>query len=340
MAITRRQALIGTATGAAGLAGLSAATRAQALTEIRISHQWRQQTDARDRGARMFAEEVRKRAPELRFRIYPNRSLIANPIAQFDAMLAGSLEMAVFPITYGVGKVPEFSIGIMPGTVKSVDQAMRLKGSAFHKRFQEVAMEGGIRLVTWWWTPGGFASRERPITGPDSVQGMRMRAADPTFELMLKEAGASVVSMPSTEIYPAMQSGVLNATLTSAETFVSMRIYEQTRHATIGGPNTLWMLLQPLVISTQAWRQLTPAQQRAFDEAADVVDAWFAKEQEEAAEKAVEAFRKANNEVRGLTDQEYAQWVALARRTAWAEFARSTRHGKELLDLLTQSLSS
>ena len=205
------------------------------------------------------------------------------------------------------------SIGIMPGTIKSVEQAMRIKGSAFHRRFQEIAMEGGIRIVTWWWTPGGFASRDRAIGGPDTVQGLKMRAADPTFELMLKEAGASVVSMPSTEIYPAMQSGVLNATLTSAETFVSMRIYEQTRYATIGGPNTLWMLLQPLVISTQAWNRLTPAQRQAFDEAADVADAWFAREQEEAAANAAEAFRKA------VAEEGYKQASDQAFNTAsWA----------------------
>lgn len=338
MRISRRHAVLGTG-AATALAGLPRAGHAQALTDLRISHQFRQQTDARDKGARLFADEVRKRAPELRFRIYPNRSLISNPNAQFDAMLAGSLEMAVFPITYGVGKVPEFSIGIMPGTIRSLDQAMKIKGSAFHRRFQEIAMEGGIRLVTWWWTPGGFASREHAIGGPQTVQGMKMRAADPTFELMLKEAGASVVSMPSTEIYPAMQSGVLNSTLTSAETFVSMRIYEQTKFATIGGPNTLWLLLQPLVISTQAWNRLTPAQQKAFDEAADIADVWFAKEQQDAAAVAVEAFKKANNEVRGLSDAEYAAWVELAKRTAWAEFARSTKHGKELLDLLAQALA-
>ncbi len=329
------------------LAGMSGATLvavatplcAQTGSEIRISHQWRQQSDARDRGARLFVEEVRKRAPELRFRIYPNRSLISNPIAQFDAMLSGSLEMAVFPITYGVGKVPEFSIGIMPGTIRSIDQAMRLKGTPFHRRFQEIAMEGGIRLITWWWTPGGFASRDRAIGAPETVSGLRMRAADPTFELMLKEAGASVVSMPSTEIYSALQSGVLNATLTSAETFVSMRLYEQTRYATIGGPNTLWMLYQPLVMATTVWNRLTPDQQRAIDEAANVADEWFAREQTDAAEKAVEAFTRAGNQVRGLTDTEYAAWVALARRTAWEEFARSTRHGRELLDLLIKALA-
>lgn len=76
------------------------------------------------------------------------------------------------------------------------------------------------------------------MRGPDSVKGTRMRTADPTFELMPNCAEASVASMPSTEIYPAMQSGVLTSTLTSAERFGSMRIYEQTKFATIGGPNT------------------------------------------------------------------------------------------------------
>ena len=283
----------------------------------------------------MFAAEVTKVAPSIKFRIYPNRSLISSPGAQFDAMLNGSLEMAVFPITYGVGKVPEFSIGIMPGTVRSVDQAMKLKNSPFHTRLQEIAMEGGVRIIGWWWTPGGFASSEKPITGPDSVAGLKLRAADPTFELMLKDAGASVVSMPSTEIYPAMQSGVLNATLTSAETFVSMRIYEQTKFATIGGPNTLWMLLQPLVISRSAWEGLSPAEQKAMTAAADKADTWFAGEQKTAAADAAKAFEKTGTKVHQMTEAEYAAWVALAKDTAWKAFADDTKHGAELLKLLT-----
>ena len=335
--LTRRAVTSGV--GFAALSGaLPGGANAQAERQIRISHQWRQGTDARDKAARLFAAEAAKLAPDLKFRIYPNRSLISSPVAQYDAMLNGSLEMAVFPITYGVGKVPEFSIGIMPGTIRSIDQAMKLKGSPFHKRFQEVAMEGGIRILSWWWTPGGFASSERAITGPDSVAGLRIRAADPTFELMLKEAGASVVSMPSTEIYPAMQSGVLNATLTSAETFVSMRIYEQTKFATIGGPNTLWMLLQPLVISRKAWEALSPTQQQAMEKAADISDAWFAKEQQTAAADAEAAFTKAGTKVHHLTDAEYAAWVALAKKTAWQSFSKDTPHGGELLDLLNKSL--
>ena len=59
-----------------------------------------------------------------------------------------------------------------------------------------------------------------------------MRVADPYSEVVLQEAGASVQAMPSSEIYTALQTGVLDGLLTSSQSYVSMRIFEQTNHAT------------------------------------------------------------------------------------------------------------
>ncbi|MBI3706119.1 MAG: TRAP transporter substrate-binding protein DctP [Proteobacteria bacterium] len=309
---------------------------AASAQDFKISHQWRQDTDARDRATRVFVEEATKRDPHLRFRIFPGSTLIANPFAQLDAIQNGSLDMAVFPLTYGASKASELSIAIMPGTVSSLEHAQRLKGTRFHDRLQDVAAKLGFRIVTWWWTPGGFATKSRVIGGPDTVKGLSMRAADPTFESMLRAAGAAVINMPSTEIYSALQSGVLNGALTSAETFVSMRLYEQTQHATVGGAFTLWMLMQPLVMSTAAWDRLTPQQKKVFKAAADRSDEYFLGTQREANERMAAAFTTAGAKVRGLTKEEYVAWVDLAKKTAWVEFANSTAAGKELLDLLTQ----
>jgi TRAP-type C4-dicarboxylate transport system substrate-binding protein len=303
--------------------------------EIKISHQWKANVDGRDRAARLFVQEVNKQDPGIKFRIYPAQSLGIKPVAQLDALQNGTLEMAVFPMSYAVGKAPEFSIIIMPGTVSSLDHAMRMKGTPFHKKLQEVAHANGIHIVSWWWTPGGFATKDREVTGPASVDGLKLRAADPTFEVMMKAAGASVVSMPSTEIYPSLQSGVINATLTSAETFVSMRLYEQTKFATVGG-NDLWMLLQPLVMSKQHWDKLTPKQQQIFEQAADKSDVFFTGLQKEATNKMADAYRKAGAKVRELSDSEYAEWVALAKKTSWPEYESKSPMAKELLGLIQQ----
>jgi len=305
-----------------------------AAQEIKISHQWKANVDGRDRATRVFVDEVRKKDPNIKFRIYPAQSLGIKPVAQFEALQNGTLEMAVFPMSYAVGKAQEFSVTIMPGTISNLDHAMRMKGTPFHQKLQALAHKHGVHIVTWWWTPGGFASKDRPIGGPDTVTGLKMRAADPTFELMLKEAGSSVINMPSSEIYPALQSGVLNATLTSAETFVSMRLYEQTNNATVGGDYNLWMLLQPLVMSKQHWDKLTPAQQKIFEEAANKSDEFFLGLQREATDKMKEAYEKAGAKVRQMTKAEFDAWLELAKKTSWPDFAAKSPEAKDLLDAL------
>lgn len=302
--------------------------------EIKISHQFKANADARDLATREFVKEVNQRDANLKFRIYPAQSLGIKPIAQLDALQNGTLEMAVFPMSYAVGKAQEFSIIIMPGTVPTLEHAMKLRGTPFQKKLQDLAHANGIHIVTWWWTPGAFATKDREISGPKSVEGLKLRAADPTFESMLKSAGASVVNMASTEIYPALQSGVLSGALTSAETFVSMRLYEQTKMATLPGQYSLWMLLQPLVMSKQHWDKLTPAQQKIFEEAAAKSDEFFLGTQREAVKDMAEAYKKAGGKVREMTQAEYDQWVALAKDTAWKEFAAKSATGKDLLDAL------
>jgi len=319
-------------TAAVALAALASA--GAVAQEIKISHQFKANADGRDLATREFVKEVNARDPSLKFRIYPAQSLGIKPVAQLDALQNGTLEMAVFPMSYAVGKAQEFSIIIMPGTVPTLEHAMKLRGTAFQKKLQDLAHANGIHIVTWWWTPGAFATKDREIAGPASVQGLKLRAADPTFEAMLKAAGASVVNMASTEIYPALQSGVLSGTLTSAETFVSMRLYEQTKMATLPGKYSLWMLLQPLVMSKQHWDRLTPAQQKIFEEAALKSDEFFLGLQREAVGDMEKEYRKAGAKVREMTQAEYDQWVALAKDTAWKEFAARSATGKDLLDAL------
>jgi TRAP-type transport system periplasmic protein len=324
---TRLGTALGLAVFAAGFA---------AAQEIKISHQWKANTDGRDQATRVFVQEVNKADPNLKFRIFPAQSLGIKPVAQLDALQNGTLEMAVFPMSYAVGKAAEFSVIIMPGTVPTLDHAMKLKGTPFHDSLQKLANDHGIHIVTWWWTPGGFATKDREITGPKSVEGLKLRAADPTFEIMLKAAGASVVSMPSTEIYPSLQSGVLSGTLTSAETFVSMRLYEQTKYATVPGNYSLWMLLQPLVMSKQHWDKLTPEQKKVFQAAADKSDEFFLGLQRKSVQEMKDAYLKSGAKVHEMTRAEYDQWVALAKDTSWKEFASKSPRAKELLDTLMQ----
>ena len=186
---------------------------------IRISHQWPGGTidkgDFRDRLSRLFAQKVgEKTGGALKFEIYPASALFkAGP--QYDAMLKGALDMSVYPLDYAAGKIPQFSITLMPAVVKDHSQAMRWKDAPIGKEIEKLSEENGMKIITWAWCGGGMAGKAKPLIKPEDMQNVKIRAAGKMFEKMLHASGAGISSMPSSEIYFALQTGVLDACMTS-----------------------------------------------------------------------------------------------------------------------------
>ncbi|MCL4766836.1 MAG: TRAP transporter substrate-binding protein DctP [Hyphomicrobiaceae bacterium] len=303
------------------LLGAAWLSQAAAAREFRISHQWSADIDARDRAARVFVAEVQKRLPGITFSIHPRSSLGIKPAEQFDAMTDGRAELAIYPLFYASKKVPEFSIGLLPGVPANTELALLLKGSEFEEKVQALAMEKGVRILTWWWLGGGIASRTQEIGGPETVREMSIRTGDKAFDLMMQAAGGDTPSMASTEIAKKMGSGELDSALTSYESFVSFRIYEHAKHATLGGFG-IWTSFQPLIMSRAAWESLSPKEQQAFEEAAEISDAYFEGTQRDALQMAVEAFTKAGANVKELTFEEYAAWLNVAKVSSWEEYQK------------------
>ena len=193
--------------------------------ELKISHQWAAEIDARDRAARIFVREVQSRLPEMSFQIYPQLALKLKAEEQFDALQSAKIEMSVYPLPYAVKKIPEFSLAVLPGLFPSVDAARALKNS-------KVSNANGVHILAWWWVPGGFVTRNREIGGPETVKGLRLRGGDPLFDLMLSRAGATPVDLTSNELYAAMQAGKLDGALTSYETFrTAVRVSTSMRNS-------------------------------------------------------------------------------------------------------------
>jgi len=298
--------------------------------EIRISHHYDDVADARGRATRIFVEEAQKRAPDLKFRIYPKLSLGLTSVGQLDALQSGQLEMALLPFSYAAEKIPEASLALLPGLVPSLELAQRLKSTELYDRLQEIAQANGVRIITWWWSPGGFATKARPITSPESVTGLRMRAADPIFERMLQSAGAQTSQIPLPAIRSALEQGTLDGLLTAYESFVSLGLADQLKFATVGEP-TIWMLFHPLLVANSTWEQLLPAQQAAINAAAEVAEAYFDTTQREAEQRLIRTAQANDVAIRQLTRPEYESWLELARRTAWADYVRKSPHARQLL---------
>jgi len=313
-------------------------TKAPAPQILKISHQWPggsiDKGDFRDRLCRIFAQKVEERTSgALKFEIYP-ASVLFKPQAQYDAMLKGALDMCVFPLDYAAGKVPQFSITLMPCIVKDHYQAMKWKDAPIGKEIERICEENGIKILTWAWCGGGIASRVKPVRLPEDMRGLKARAAGKMFEKMLHEgAGAAITSMPSSEIYFALQTGVLDACLTSSSSFESYRLYEQVQYYTSPRKTAIWYMLEPLVIATATWKKLSPEHQKVMVEVGKELEKFALAEAIKDDSEVTELFRQKGVQVYDMTPEDFQVWLEVSKKTAWKEFAEKVKGGKELLDM-------
>lgn len=305
--------------------------------KIRISHQWSAQTDARDRAARIFAAEVQKRAPSVAVTVHPRSELGIGPLEQYDAMVDGRIEAAIFPLFYVSPQIPEVSVTLMPGVPGTIEQAALLKGTEFHKRLQAVVEAKGFRILSWWWLKGGMVSIDDEIGSSDDMQGVHVRSGDALFDLMFAKAGAVPMIMPSTQIAGEMRAGRLNVAQASLETLLSMKLQSVARSAVIGG-NALYISLHPLMISTRAWAALSDVERKAVEAAVEVADREFVKSQAKIEAQAVAAFDMAGVKTRAMKYEEYERWLRIAQQTSWIAYSKQSAASGELLQALLTSL--
>ncbi|MGQ7793271.1 TRAP transporter substrate-binding protein [Faunimonas sp. B44] len=318
------------------LYGLIAATAfvgvAEAQTTLRASHQWPTgKGDVRDEMVQIIAREVEKANVGLAIQVFGNASLF-KPNDQWGALTRGQLDMSAFPLDYASGRIPQFSATLMPGLVRNHERAQRMNDSDFMQDIKKLIEDEGVIVVSDAWLAGAFASKKGCITSPDTIKGQVTRAAGPAFEQMLAAAGASISSMPSSEIYTGMQTGVLDATNTSSGSFVSYRLYEQVKCLTAPGENAIWFMYEPILMAKSSFDKLTPEQQKALMDAGQVAEDFFVEEAQKIDQEMIDVFKQNNVEVVEMSKEDYDAWLKVAQESSYKHFSENVPGGKELIE--------
>ena len=258
--------------------------------------------------------------------------------AQFSSMRKGALDMALIPLSYAGGEIPEVNIGLMPGLVVSYEQAYGWKNKPVGVELDRLLKEKGVVLISWIWQAGGVASRSKPIVEPEDAKGMKVRGGSREVDMILKEAGAAVVTLPSNEIYAAMQTGAMDAAMTSSTSFMSFHLEEIAKALTTGRTGAYWFMLEPLMMSKAIFDAL-PKEQR---DTIMAVGAELEKFALEAAKKddqeVAKVYQKAGAKVVDLSPATIKKWQAIARETAWKDYASKNAGCAKLLALAEQTL--
>ncbi|MCK1716535.1 TRAP transporter substrate-binding protein DctP [Bradyrhizobium sp. 141] len=337
MRISRRQAL---ALGIAAPALLRFG-EARAATALKISHQFPGGTategDFRDRLCRRFAALIQERSKGgMTAEIYPGSSLMKTN-AQVSAMRKGALDMSLIPISYAGGDLPELNIGLMPGLVTGYDEGLGWKNKPIGQEFSKFLAAKGLVIITWIWQAGGVASRARPLVEVGDAKGMKVRGGSREMDLVLQAAGASVLSLPSNELYAAMQTGACDAALTSSTSLTSFRLEELAKHLTTGRAKSYWFMLEPLVMSKAVFDRLSSEERDIIISVGAELEGFGRAAAVEDDVRVAKVYQAAGATVHDLSDKTVQAWRELARDTAWKDYANKNENCARLIKLAMEA---
>jgi TRAP-type C4-dicarboxylate transport system substrate-binding protein len=167
---------------------------------------------------------------------------------------------------------------------------------------------------------------------------MKVRGGSREMDLILKEAGAAVVTLPSNEIYAAMQTGAMDAAMTSSTSFMSFRLEEVAKALTTGRDKAYWYMFEPLMISKAVFERLSKEQQGIIMAVGAEMEQ-FALKAAQTDDVAVAAvYQKAGAKVVDLDAAVVKKWQDIARATAWKDFAGRNASCANLLKLAEKLL--
>ncbi|MFC0249713.1 C4-dicarboxylate TRAP transporter substrate-binding protein [Citricoccus parietis] len=101
-----------------------------------------------------------------------------------------------------------------------------------------------------------------PVTDLGEAAGKRIRTTGPSWDSEVRELGMVPVSMPVSEVYEALQRGVIDCAAASPKIVTAFGLWEVAKHYTslqLSGQNTEFV-----VMNLKTWNNLSEEQQRAI----------------------------------------------------------------------------
>jgi TRAP-type C4-dicarboxylate transport system substrate-binding protein len=248
-------------------------------------------------------------------------------------MRKGALDISLYPLPYAGGELPETNIALMPGLVSTYDQGMHWRTSPVGKALADFLADKGIIILSWVWQAGGVASRSRPIVAPEDAKGLKVRGGSREMDMVLQTAGAAVLSVPSNELYAAMQTGACDAGITSSTSLISFRLEEVAKSLTSGAKASYWFMLEPLLMSKSIFDGLPKNQQDIILTLGKELEVFGRKGAQEDDAEVSKVYAKAGAKVSELDAATVAKWRDIARDTAWKDYGAKTAMSANLLKL-------
>jgi C4-dicarboxylate-binding protein DctP len=300
---------------------------AQTPIVIKFSHVVAQSTP-KGKGAEKFKELAEERTKgKVKVEVYANSTLYKDA-EEVDALLLGAVQMLAPSLAkFGPLGAREFEVFDLPYLFDNYEELHKVTrgpvGAALLKRLEP---KGIIGLAYW---DNGFMdmSANKPLRKPEDFRGLKMRIqSSKVLDAQMRALGASPQVMAFSEVYQALQTGVVDGTENPPSNFYTQKMHEVQKYLTLSNHH---YLAYGVIVNKKFWDGLPPDIRKTLEgamaDATQYADDIAKKENEDA----LEAVKKSGRtEIITLTADEKLAWK---RALIKVHKESEARVGKELI---------
>ncbi|MFT3734609.1 MAG: TRAP transporter substrate-binding protein DctP [Rhodocyclaceae bacterium] len=175
----------------------------------------------------------------------------------------GEIDVAVLSNTPLYQAVPEMEVLSLPFVFKNTDHMLRTLDGEIGQGLEKSLAAKGYIVLTWY--DGGsrnFFSRTKPVRFASDLNTMKIRVANkPELKRMASALGAEPVDLAYDKVKAALENGAIDG---AENDLISYQVSEQYKFAKYYVVSNHSVLPEAMVVSTQLWQKLSPADRELF----------------------------------------------------------------------------
>ena len=250
----------------------------------------------------------------------------------FDAAINGILDCDMTGGAYQTGKNPAFQFvgDIMGGYETPWQQYSWLYHGGGYEKAQELYNAQNMQLIGWSIYGQESLSSSKPLASFKDLEGWKFRSPPGMQTEIFEELGSSPIVMDFTEIFTALETGIIDGTDASGlANNVGLGIYDLVKHATYPGFHS--MPSDHLACNLDVWNGLSEQNRRIIDTAWQKLSFQIALYNEKANTEAASALQEQGVTLWDWTPEDRAAYRAAAVK-AWDRWAEKNAETKALVD--------
>ena len=210
------------------------AAQAQAPIVIKFSHVVAPDTP-KGKGAQRFKELVEQRTNgRVKVEVYPNSQLYKDK-EEMEALQLGSVQMLAPSLAkFGPLGAKEFEVFDLPFLFKDTVAFRAITDGPLGAELFKKLEPKGIKGLAYWDNGFHIMSANKPLHNVADFKGMKMRIqSSKVLDAQMRALGAIPQVMAFSELYQALQTGVVDGTEGVPSNFFTQKIYEVQKHMTL-----------------------------------------------------------------------------------------------------------